>query len=92
MCTAMIAKNTIWGFSGKEMPKQRCFPLELISVWVGKDKMTSDTSKALRFWVHKQLAEQTICSLGLLTPTQFGEVAWKQIYGSLHDVPRMFQI
>jgi hypothetical protein len=87
-----IAKNEIWGFSGKEMPKQRCFPLEPISVWVGKDKMTSDTSKALRFWVHKQLAEQTFCSLGILTPTQFREVAWKQIYGALHDVPRMFQI
>jgi hypothetical protein len=87
-----MAKNEIWGFSGKEMPRQRCFPLEPISVWVGKDKMTSDTSKALRFWVHKQLAEQTLCSLGLLTPTQFGEVAWKQIYDALHEVPRMFQI
>ena len=61
-------------------------------MWVGKDKMTSDTSKALRFWVHKQLAEQTFSSLGLLTPTQFGEVVWKQIYGALQDVPRMFKI
>ena len=74
------------------MPKQRCFPLEAISVWVGKDKMMSDTSKALRLWVHRQLSEQTCCSLDLLTPTQFCEVAWKQIYGALHEVPRMFQI
>jgi hypothetical protein len=74
------------------MPKQRCFPLEAISVWVGKDKMTSDTSKALRFWVHKQLAEQTFHALGLLILTQFREVAWKKIHGALHEVPRMFQI
>ena len=87
-----MAKREIWEFSGKEMPKQRCFPLEVISVWVCKDKMTSDTSKALRFWVHRQLTEQTFCSLGLLTPTQFWEVAWKQIYGTLNEVPRMFQL
>ena len=30
-----IAKNVIWGFSGEHFPKQRCFLLEPISVWVG---------------------------------------------------------
>ena len=87
-----MAKREIWGCSGKKTPKQRYFPLEGIPVWVGKDKMTSDMSNALQFWVHRQLTEQSFCSLGLLTPTQFCEVAWKQIYGALHKVPRMFQI
>ena len=61
-----MAKNVIWGFSGEQLTKQRCFPLEPISVWVGEDKMTSDTSKLLKFWVHKQLAQQTFYKLGLI--------------------------
>ena len=40
-----MAKNVIWGFSGEQLPKQRCFLLEPISVRVGEDKMMSDTSK-----------------------------------------------
>ena len=51
-CNGM-AKNVIWGFSGGHLTKQRCFLLERISVWVGEDKITSDTSKLLKFWVHK---------------------------------------
>ena len=87
-----MAKNVIWGFSGEQFPKQRCFPLEPISVWVGEDKMTSDTSKLLNFWVHKQLVEQTFYQLGLMLSDHFREVAWRQVYDALHDVPRMFQI
>ena len=74
------------------MPKQRCFPLEPISVWVGEDKMTSDTSKLLKFWVDKQLAEQTFYQLGLMLSVYFQGVAWRQVYDALHEVPRMFQI
>ena len=87
-----MAKNVIWGFSGKQFPKQRCFLLEPISVWVGEDKMTSDTSKLLKFWVHKHLAEQTFYQIGLMKSDHFQEVAWRQVYYALHDVPRMFQI
>ena len=90
-CVGM-AKNVIWGFSGEKLPKQRCFPLEPISVWVGEDKMTSDTSKLLDFWVHKQLAEQTFYQLGLMSSDNFQEVALRQVYEALHEVPRMFQI
>ena len=54
--------------------------------------MTSDTSKILKFWVHKQLAEQTFYQLGLIPLDHFQEVAWRQVYDTLHDVPRMFQI
>ena len=66
-----MAKNVIWGFSGELLPKQRCFLLELISVWDGEDKMTSDTSKLLKFWLHKQLSEQTFYQLGLMSLDQF---------------------
>ena len=74
------------------MPKHRCFPLEPISVWVGEDKMTSDTSKLLKFWVHKQLAEQTFYQLSLMSLDHFQEVAWRQVFDSLYEVPRLFQI
>ena len=74
------------------MPKQKCFPLEPISVWVGEDKMTSDTSKLLRFWVHKQLSERTFNQLVLMSLEHFKEVVWRQVYDALHEVPRMFQI
>ena len=85
-----MAKNVIWGFSGEQLLKQRCFLMEPISVWVGEDNMTSDTSKLLKFWVHKQLAEQTFYHLGLILSDHFQEVAWRQVYGALHEVPRMF--
>ena len=70
-----MAKNVIWGFSGEQLPKQKFFPLEPISVWVGEDKITSDTSNLLKFWVHKQLAEQTFYQLGLISSDHFQEVA-----------------
>ena len=87
-----MAKNVIWGFSGEQFPKQRWFLLEPISVWVGEDNMTSDTPKLLKFWVHKQLAEQTFYQLGLMSSGHFQEVAWRQVYDALQEVPRMFQI
>ena len=54
--------------------------------------MTSDTSNILKFWVHNQLAEQTFYQLGLNPLDHFQEVAWRQVYDALHDVPMMFQI
>ena len=54
--------------------------------------MKSDTSKLLKFWVHKQLAEQTFYHLGLMSSDHFQEVARRQVYDALHEVPRMFQI
>ena len=53
--------------------------------------MTSDTSKLLKFWVHKKLAEQTFYKLDLMSSDHFQEVAWRQVYDALHEVPRMFQ-
>ena len=42
--------------------------------------------------VHKQLAEQTFDKLGLMSSDHFQEVAWRQMYDALHEVPRMFQV
>ena len=54
--------------------------------------MTSDTSKLLRFWVHKQRVDQTFYQLGLMSSQHFQEVAGKQVYDALHDVTMMLQI
>ena len=54
--------------------------------------MTSNTGDSLRFWVHKQLAKELLFKLGILTPLFFKEVAWRLVYDTLHEVPRLFQL
>ena len=54
--------------------------------------MTSDTGESIRFWVHKILAAQTMFQLGILSADAFQEVAWRQVYDTLHSVPRLFQL
>ena len=86
------AKRVIWGLEGNELPPQRAFPLEPVSIFVGKEKMTSDTGERIRFWAHKKLARKTFHDLGILPAQAFDEVAWRQVYDALHTVPRLFQL
>jgi hypothetical protein len=86
------AKRVIWGLDGDELPPQEIFPLEPIAVFVGDEKMTSDTGTSLRFWAHKILAEQTFFKLGIMSSHSFQEVAWRHVYDALHEVPRLFQL
>jgi hypothetical protein len=85
-------KQVIWGLDGDELPQQEIFPLEPISVSVGQEKMTSDTSAEIRFWEHRKLAEETFFMMGLMSAHSFKEVAWMQVYDTLHTVPRLFQL
>merc|ERR1712086_667377 len=71
---------------------QEVFPLEPVAVFLGKEKMTSDTSKEVRFWAHRTLAEETYSKLGLMPVSSFREVAWRQVNETLHAVPRLFQL
>ncbi len=86
-----MAKGKIWELP-TELPRQKSFPLEPVTVWIGDDKLSSDASDLLRFWVHKQLAEKTFHHLSILSPQQLQEVAWKQVHDALCEAPRMFQI
>ena len=86
------AKRVIWGLDGDELPPQEVFPLEAVSVFVGQEKMTSDTSDSLRFWAHQQLARATFFKLDVMSGQSFQEVAWRPVYDALHDVPRLFQL
>ena len=87
-----MAKTALWDLDGDELPRQKTFPLEPVTMFVGDEKMTSNTSAHLRFWVHRQLAEETFFKLGILNPESFREVAWEEVYATLHEVPRMFQL
>ena len=82
----------IWGLEGEELPPQGVFPLEPVAVFIGGEKMTSDTGECLRFWAHRKLAKELYLKHKILTPVQYEEVAWKSVYDTLHEVPRMFQI
>ena len=49
------AKKVIWGLEGLHLPSQEIFPLEPVAIFVGNEKMTSNTGDSLRLWVHQQL-------------------------------------
>ena len=86
------AKSVLWGLVGEDLPSQKPFPLEPVTVHIGQEKITTDSGPSIRFAVHKQLVEQFFYDNGLLSSTQFGEVDWRVVHSALHSVPRMFQI
>ena len=74
------------------LPKSQPFPLEPICMFVGGEKMTSDTASHISFWAHRQLAKAFFKSQGILTNKQFEEVDWKSVHGTLHSLPKLFQL
>ena len=82
----------IWGLEGLHLPDQEIFPLEPVAIFVGNEKMTSNTGDSLRFWVHQQLEKELLFKLGILKPPGYKEVAWRIVYDTLNKVPRLFQL
>jgi hypothetical protein len=41
------AKGSLWGLQGETLPPQDVFPLELMAVFVGKEKLTSGSDELL---------------------------------------------
>ena len=80
------------GLAGENMPKQRMSPLKAVAVYVGEDKLSSDRSKYVRFHVHKHTAKELLAKLRILDESQFEEVEWRLVWGTLKEAPRMFQI
>ena len=89
-CDSM-AKHEIWELP-EELPCQKSFPLEPVAVWTDEDKLSSDAAASLRLWVRKQLAEKTCYHQNILSPQQFQEIVWKQVYDALFEAPKMFQV
>ena len=76
------------------LPKQGMFSLEplAIDIYIGEDKLLSDMTKYIRFWVHRQFAKKVRAALYIFDDDQFEEVAWEVVNMALKDAPRMFQI
>ena len=72
-CDSM-AKREIWGLL-EELPCQKSFLLEPVTVWIGEDKLSLGVDDSLKCWVHKQLTEKTFHHLNILSPQHFQEVA-----------------
>ena len=64
----------------------RMFVLQLSYAPKTSVAMTSDTSKLLKFYVNKQLSEQTFYKLGLMSSEHFQEVAWTICSNRPHPV------
>ena len=86
------AKQEIWNVDPYNLPHHEAFLLELLCIFLGKEKMSSDTGARIRFWVHKQRAEKVFKNQKILLSDQFKEVDWEMVYLALHELPRMFQI
>ncbi len=72
----------------------RMFLLEpiTITIFVGDQKMTSDTGDQIRFWAHHHLARQYYQEHNLLSSNQFDHVVWKSVHGTLHVLARLLQL
>ncbi len=70
----------------------RMFPLEPIGLFVGGQKMTSETGEHIRFWAHLQLARKYYSNHKLLSFEQFNLINWKYIHHALYGLPRLFQL
>ena len=86
------AKRALLRLNPVELPCQRSFPLETVSVWAGKEKLTPDTGYFIRYHAHKQLAREEFDSAKLLSYSQFEKVDWEIVHRTLTTVPRMFQV
>jgi hypothetical protein len=86
------AKRALWNVVRTAQPEKRCFPLEPIACFVGKEKLTSESGDLLRFWMHRRLAREALVDSKVLNIRQFDAIAWDAVYDGLHLVPPMFQM
>lgn len=71
---------------------QRPFPLEPITCFAGRWKLTPGMKSQMRFWCQRIFARESLIDMKVLTVAQFDEVAWREVSQTLEEVPRLFQI
>jgi hypothetical protein len=86
------AEQVLLSLNLDDLPKQQAFPLKAISVWAGKEKMTSNTGSSIRYHAHKHLAREEIDAAEVMIFQQFDQVDWEIVHSALATVPRMFQV
>ena len=65
------AKKVIWGLEELQLPAQEIFTLKPVVIFVGNEKMTSNTGDSLQLWFHKQLEKELFFKLGISTQIGF---------------------
>ncbi len=70
----------------------KLFPLEPIGIFVGREKLSSETGPRLRFHAHRQLAKSLFHRKKILSSKEFKEVDWESVHRMLHSVPKLFQV
>ena len=85
-------KQVLLTHNPDDLPRQQQFPLEPISVWPEREKMTSDTGSSVWFHAHKNLARKEFNTARILTFQQFDHVDWVIVHMALTTVTRMFQV
>ena len=86
------AKRVIREMDPTRLPAQQSFPLEPLSVFVDGEKMTSDTGDWVRYWAHRHLARDFFHERKLMFRDSFDEVAWREVYLTLRELPRLFSL
>jgi hypothetical protein len=84
------AKTRIQMADLNNLPPQRPFPLEPLTFYVGREKMTTDSGAAIRFAAHKVEARDLFYRCGILNPATFDKVWWDVVHGTIHHLPTMF--
>ncbi len=52
----------------------------------------ADMSDKLRFWVHRQLAQEWFHQMKILYLQEFNLIDWEMVYLKLQEVPKLFQL
>ena len=82
------AKEELWTVDPEDIPAQRQFPLEPMALFVNGAKATTESGTTIRNAAHKKEAREVFHNQNILTY----EAAWLEVFKTLHEVPKMFQI
>jgi hypothetical protein len=79
---------------GVHKPKggSQLFQLEPIRIFVGGEKLLSETNPLLQFHTHCQLAKGLFHLKKILLQDEFEQVDWESVHRALHLVPHLFQV
>jgi hypothetical protein len=86
------AKSKIQTADLANLPPQRPFPMEPLTLYVGNEKMTTDSGATIRFAAHKAEARAVFHRCGILNPASFDKVWWEVVHSTLHSLPTMFAV
>jgi hypothetical protein len=87
-----LAKQCLGDGVHKPKGGSQLFPLEPIRIFVGGEKLSSETGPLLQFHAHCQLAKGLFHWKKILLQDKFKEVDWDSVHRALHLVPRLFQV